>query len=121
MIPTIDIPTLSSIAANFSVAAKLTRAEQAEVLRIAQGYACKDSAAAADLSAETIRARRKKIYRKLQVSGSNALIAALLASALEMIRSGQRVELVPGLMSDAATMAGPFNRSHQAPVENPQA
>ena len=64
----IDIEILTPFAAKFMEGTTLTPAERAEVLRIAQGFACKDSAAAAGVSPETIRARRKRIYRKLDVA-----------------------------------------------------
>ena len=62
---------------------------------MAQGFACKDSAAAAGVSPETIRARRKRIYRKLDVSGSGELISSLLALSLTMLAKGERVEPRP--------------------------
>ena len=71
--------------------ARLTPAERAEVLRVAQGFACKDSAAAAGVSPETIRARRKRIYRKIDVAGANEVISGLLALSLKMLASGERV------------------------------
>jgi DNA-binding CsgD family transcriptional regulator len=83
--PHIDIDVLAPFATNFTDGTTLTPAERSEVLRIAQGFACKDSAAAAAVSPETIRARRKRIYRKLGVSGSGELIAVLLARALGML------------------------------------
>ena len=55
--PQIDIEILTPFAARFLEGSSLTPAERAEVLRIAQGFACKDSAAAANVSPETIRAR----------------------------------------------------------------
>ena len=88
----IDIEILSPFAARFLEGTNLTPAERAEVLRIAQGFACKDSASAAGVSPETIRARRKRIYRKLDVAGSNELISALLALSLRMLAAGERVE-----------------------------
>ncbi len=90
--PHIEIEILSPFAAEFMDHSTLTPAERAEVLRIAQGFACKDSAAAANISPETIRARRKRIYRKLKVMGSNDLISVLLAFSLAKLASGARVE-----------------------------
>src|SRR4051812_24689235 len=46
----IDIEILTPFAAKFMEGTTLTPAERAEVLRIAQGFACKDSAAAAGVS-----------------------------------------------------------------------
>ena len=80
----IDIEILQPFASRFLEGTNLTPAERAEVLRIAQGFACKDSAAAAGVSPETIRARRKRIYRKLDVPGAGELIATLLASSLKL-------------------------------------
>jgi DNA-binding CsgD family transcriptional regulator len=93
--PHIDIEILSPFSARFMEGTSLTPAERSEVLRMAQGFACKDSAAAAGVSPETIRARRKRIYRKLDVSGSGELISTLLALSLSMLAKGERVEPRP--------------------------
>src|SRR5574342_737828 len=93
--PQIDIEILTPFAAKFLEGTSLTPAERAEVLRIAQGFACKDSAAAAGVSPETIRARRKRIYRKLDVPGSGELLASLLALSLKMLAKGERIEPRP--------------------------
>ena len=66
-----------------------------DLLRMAQGFACKDSAAATDVSPETIRARRKRIYHKLDVSGAGELISTLLALSLKMLKEGERIEPRP--------------------------
>ena len=91
----IDIEILTPFAAKFLEGSTLTPAERAEVLRMAQGFACKDSAAAAGVSPETIRARRKRIYRKLDVSGSGELISSLLTLSLKMLSHGERIEPRP--------------------------
>src|SRR5512133_1736068 len=83
---------LAPVTSRYLANSTLTPAERAEVSRIAQGFACKDSAAAANVSPETIRARRKRIYRKLSVSGSNELISTLLAFTLLMLARGERLE-----------------------------
>ncbi|HYQ80230.1 MAG TPA: helix-turn-helix transcriptional regulator, partial [Anaeromyxobacteraceae bacterium] len=44
---------------------------------------------------ETIRARRKRIYRKLDVPGSGELLANLLAMSLKMLSRGERIEARP--------------------------
>ncbi len=93
--PHIDIEILTPFAAKFMEGTNLTPAERSEVLRMAQGFACKDSAAAAGVSPETIRARRKRIYRKLDVPGSSELISALLALSLQMLAKGERIEPRP--------------------------
>ena len=94
--PHIDIEILAPFGAKFMEGTNLTPAERAEVLRIAQGFACKDSAAAAGVSPETIRARRKRIYRKTDVAGSGELIASLLALSLQMLAKGEKIEARPG-------------------------
>jgi DNA-binding CsgD family transcriptional regulator len=91
----IDIEILTPFAARFMEGSTLTPAERAEVLRIAQGFACKDSAAAAGVSPETIRARRKRIYRKLDVPGSGELLASLLSLSLKMLANGEKIERRP--------------------------
>ena len=88
--PHIDIEILTPFAAKFMEGSTLTPAERSEVLRMAQGFACKDSAAAANVSPETIRARRKRIYRKLDMSGSGELISTLLALSLRMLARGDQ-------------------------------
>src|SRR5512139_2649939 len=87
----IDIEILQPFAARFLEGTNLTPAERAEVLRIAQGFACKDSAAAANVSPETIRARRKRIYRKVDVAGSGVLIASMLKLSLDMLANGEKL------------------------------
>ena len=98
----IDIEILTPFAAKFMEGTTLTPAERAEVLRIAQGFACKDSAAAAGVSPETIRARRKRIYRKLDVAGSGELISSLLTLSLKMLAQGERLEPRPTVTSQPA-------------------
>ena len=88
-----DMDVLTPFVARFLEGTNLTPAERAEVLRVGQGFACKDSASAAGVSPETIRARRKRIYRKLDVSGSGELLAHLLALGLQMIANGERLEI----------------------------
>jgi DNA-binding CsgD family transcriptional regulator len=100
----INIEILTPFAARFMQGSSLTPAERAEVLRIAQGFACKDSAAAANVSPETIRARRKRIYRKVDVAGSGVLIASMLKMSLDMLANGER--LAP--MATATTPERPF-------------
>jgi DNA-binding CsgD family transcriptional regulator len=91
--PQIDIDVLAPFAAKAFEGSRLTPSERAEVLRLAQGFACKDSAAAAGVSPETIRARRKRIYRKLDMSGSGELISTLLGVALKMLATGEKITI----------------------------
>jgi DNA-binding CsgD family transcriptional regulator len=100
--PDVLATTLAPLAASLPGASALTPSERTEVLRLAQGFACKDSAAAGNVSPETIRARRKRIYRKLGLAGSNEVISALLASSLRMLASGER----PGASDRPAAQGG---------------
>jgi len=102
--PHIDIDILSPFAAKYMEGTTLTPAERSEVLRMAQGFACKDSAAAANVSPETIRARRKRIYRKLHLAGSSELISTLLAVSLKMLQ-GERVEPRPEAPAQSPAVA----------------
>lgn len=101
----IDIEVLTPFTARFLEGTNLTPAERAEVLRIAQGFACKDSASAAGVSPETIRARRKRIYRKLDVPGSGELLASLLALSLKMLSRGDRIEAKPMVAAPAPSIS----------------
>jgi DNA-binding CsgD family transcriptional regulator len=101
----IDIEVLTPFTARFLEGTNLTPAERAEVLRIAQGFACKDSASAAGVSPETIRARRKRIYRKLDVPGSGELLASLLALSLRMLSRGDRIEAKPMVSAPAPSIS----------------
>jgi DNA-binding CsgD family transcriptional regulator len=101
--PHIDVDILAPFAAKFMEGSTLTPAERSEVLRMAQGFACKDSAAAANVSPETIRARRKRIYRKLDMTGSGDLISRLLALSLKMLAAGERIEPRPVAPAAAPT------------------
>src|SRR5512141_2346490 len=84
----LDIEILTRIANSVTDGNNLTPAERAEVLRIARGFACKDSAASANVSPETVRARRKRIYRKLRVAGAGEVLSSLLAAALHSLSTG---------------------------------
>jgi len=108
LMPRIEIEILAPFAAKFMEGSTLTPAERAEVLRMAQGFACKDSASAADVSPETIRARRKRIYRKLDMTGSNGLISALLATSLQMLATGERLEPRAAAPAQPAAGASPL-------------
>lgn len=98
--PAIDMELLKPFVTKFLGDANLTPAERAEVLSIAQGFCGKDSAAIEDISPETIRARRKRIYRKLGVAGASELMASMLSLALTM-----RVERRPTEPQAAAVSA----------------
>jgi DNA-binding CsgD family transcriptional regulator len=107
MTPT-EIDVLAPFVAKFTNGSSLTPAERAEVLRIAQGFACKDSAAAAGVSPETIRARRKRIYRKLNLAGCGELISVLLALSLQMLAKGERIEPRPAAPAQPQAAASTF-------------
>jgi DNA-binding CsgD family transcriptional regulator len=100
--PHIDIEILSQFSAKFLEGKSLTPAERSEVLRMAQGYACKDSAVAAGVSPETIRARRKRIYRKLDVAGSGELISAMLSLSLRFLSRGEAIAAGARSVAEAA-------------------
>ncbi len=80
--PIPDIEMFYSHAMKLMGLADLTPAERFEVMSMAQGFACKDSAAAACLSTETVRACRRRIYKKL-----GAWHAGMLISTLEILVS----------------------------------
>ena len=105
--PQIDIEILTPFAAKFLEGTNLTPAERAEVLRIAQGFACKDSAAAAGVSLEIIRVRRKRIYCKFDVPGSGELLASLLSLSLKMLSKGDRIEPRPVAPAQPQQAAAP--------------
>ena len=104
-----DIGVLTQLCAGILESIALTRAEKAEVIRIAQGCACKDSAAAAGVSPETIRARRKRIYRKLGMAGAGEVLSSLLATSLKTLAGGtsgearQLSDSVPSSSVEAST------------------
>jgi DNA-binding CsgD family transcriptional regulator len=94
----------------------LSPAERTEALRIAQGIPCKVSAQTAGISYETIRARRKRLYRKLGVSGSTELVSSLLLVSLDSLARGQPLEVVrsgvaPPAVVPAAAAAEPLDRT----------
>lgn len=62
----------------FATAHRLTPAERAALSDIAAGSSAKDSAMRLSLSPETVRARRKRIFRKVGVDGCGAILAKLL-------------------------------------------
>ena len=66
----------------------LSPAERAEVVDIALGHTCRQTAALAGASPETARSRRKRIYRKLPSQTARAIQVELLALSLEQLRRG---------------------------------
>ena len=91
----LDLDTLSRVAGQVIEGSSLTPAERAELLRIARGYACKDSAATAGVSPETIRARRKRIYRKLGAAGAGEVLSRFLGAALRDLAAEGKLGPVP--------------------------
>lgn len=63
---------------------KLRPSEREELRRVLEGKAAKDSANELDISPETIRARRKGIYRKVGIHEAGELIAAVLKFVLNL-------------------------------------
>jgi DNA-binding CsgD family transcriptional regulator len=109
--PSIDTDALASVVVRVPNYPTLTPAERAEFIRIAQGFACKDSASAADVSPETIRARRKSIYRKLDVPGHGEIISALLSLSLQRLAERDRVTSSSGQLRNEAPPDGPVSHS----------
>ncbi len=60
---------------------RLTQAERAALHDIARGLSAKESAQRLSLSPETVRARRKRIFRKVGADGCGAVMAQLLGAA----------------------------------------
>jgi DNA-binding CsgD family transcriptional regulator len=85
----------------------LSPAERTEVTRIAQGLSCDASAGVGGVSRETIRARRKGIYRKLHVSGAHELLSCLLQVSLGMLMNPEQAR--EGAAQRAGGMSGPVN------------
>lgn len=78
---------------NLAIAASrfgLTRAELAEAESMIAGLSCKESAARLKISPETVRQRRKVIYRKLGVESCGTAVARIL-----------ELELPPALVEPA--------------------
>jgi len=106
----IAIELLAPFTSRFTEGTNLTPSERVEIMRLAQGYGCKDSAAAGNVSPETIRARRKRIYRKLDVPGAGQLLASLLGRSLGMLAVGERLPpyQAPSAQPQPATGPGPL-------------
>lgn len=64
---------------------RLSPSERSEVVRIAKGMSCKDSAVSCGVSPDTIRTRRKRIYEKLDMDGARDVLSAMLALALKKL------------------------------------
>lgn len=88
----------------------LTKFERKEMSNLALGLSCKDASAKENIGNETIRVRRKSIYRKLNVTGHTELIAGLL----ELLSVTCEV---PGTTIDVVVqqLADPSSRSDVSP------
>jgi DNA-binding CsgD family transcriptional regulator len=73
-----DAKRLERLLRRFAEAHRLTPAERAALTDIATGCSAKESAQRLSLSPETVRARRKRIFRKVGVDGCGAILARLL-------------------------------------------
>lgn len=60
----------------------LSASEHKELRHLARGLAIKDSARELGLSPETVRVRRKRVYRKMGLGGHEALLARICQEAL---------------------------------------
>ncbi len=92
----VDLDVFVRLSKPLADGSRLSPAERTELLRIAQGFSCKDSAGAAGLSLDTIRARRKRIYHKLNVAGATETLSYLLALALRQLARGGEASTVAG-------------------------
>ena len=80
-----DDGTLRLLVARYVRRIALTHDERREILHIARGLAPHASAKIERVPVETIRTRRKHIYRKLKLSGASDLVSTLLALSLSML------------------------------------
>jgi DNA-binding CsgD family transcriptional regulator len=80
-----EIETLRLLVARYVKRTDLTPDERREILHIARGLSPRESAQIERVMIETIRTRRKNIYRKLKIPGGSELISALLALSLETL------------------------------------
>jgi DNA-binding CsgD family transcriptional regulator len=62
----------------------LSPSEHRELEHLARGLAIKDSAKVLGLSPETVRVRRKRVYRKMGLTGHEQLLARLCQEALAL-------------------------------------
>jgi DNA-binding CsgD family transcriptional regulator len=69
---------ISRLLKRFAETYRLTPAERGALLDIAHGASAKESAQRLSLSPETVRARRKRIFRKMGVDGCGAVLARFL-------------------------------------------
>jgi DNA-binding CsgD family transcriptional regulator len=86
----------------------LTRAELAEAESMIAGLSCKESASRLKISPETVRQRRKVIYRKLGVESCGTAVARIL-----------ELELPPPLEASLASAPQPQALNPQAPATLP--
>lgn len=63
----------------------LSPGERRELFAIAQALSCKESASALGVCYETVRARRKRVYRKLGLAGAGEVTSWLLRVTLEQM------------------------------------
>ena len=68
---------------NFCDGVPVTALEKGEILQLLSGSSVKESASAANLSWETIRARRKRLYQKFGVANQKQLMVRFLEYLLE--------------------------------------
>lgn len=82
-----DLEMLARVADTFLErrAAHLSPGERRELFAIAQALSCKESATALSVCYETVRARRKRVYRKLGLSGAGEVTSWLLRVSLEQM------------------------------------
>ncbi len=105
----LDVHLLSVLVNEYAAGKTLEPGERKEMIRIAQGFEAKESATSANWAVEAVRLTRKRLYRKLGVSGSHELVSALLALSLKVLACGQ--PLGEPMSSDSATLQVPANHA----------
>lgn len=95
--------------------AHLSPGERRELFAIAQALSCKESANALGVCYETVRARRKRVYRKLGLAGAGEVTSWLLRVTLEILENAPDR---PGLAAGALAM-GPTGQREGLPAGSP--
>ncbi len=82
-----DLEMLARVADSFIErrSAHLSPGERRELFAIAQALSCKESATTLGVCYETVRARRKRVYRKLGLAGAGEVTSWLLRVSLEQL------------------------------------
>ncbi len=89
-----DLEMLARVADSFIErrSAHLSPGERRELFAIAQALSCKESATTLGVCYETVRARRKRVYRKLGLAGAGEVTSWLLRVSLEQLENAAASE-----------------------------